>query len=98
MSAHPIAEPHFGDRSDVQPIVSDARKSRDSGDGRSRHTTGAHLVQGSIFGLAGQPAVNPWVMSRARSCLDRLVAGLILIALLPAMLVIVLVVRLTSAG
>lgn len=98
MSAHPIAEPHFGDRSDVRPIVSDARKARDSGDGRTRHTACAELIPASIFGLAGQPAVNPWVMSRARSCLDRLVAGLILLALLPAMLIIVLVVRLSSAG
>ena len=37
-------------------------------------------------------------MSRTRSCLDRIVAGIILMLLLPAMLIIMLVVRFSSQG
>jgi lipopolysaccharide/colanic/teichoic acid biosynthesis glycosyltransferase len=99
MSAHPIAEPHFGHRPDVEPIVVDAKKLHDTGEGGGKQTSKVQSVARPGPGVVGnESAVNPWVMSRARSCLDRVVAAFVLALLLPAMLVIVLMVRLSSRG
>ena len=93
MSAHPIAEPHFGDRSDLQTIVVDARRLQEDD---SRASSKVQLVAKPVS--AQQSAANPWVMSMARSCLDRGVAAIILLVLFPVMLTILLVVRLSSRG
>ena len=99
MSAHPIAEPHFGDRSDVQPIIVDTRKHHHAGESAERQSTRVQLVARSgVVATAQVSGVNPWVVSKTRSCLDRIVAIFILIVLFPAMLAIMLAVRLTSHG
>ena len=94
MSAHPVAEPHFGDRSDLRPIRADLRKAQSTAEESS--IVMSPRPGARFFGRAS--AANPWVMSRARSCLDRIVAAVILVLLLPVMLVIMLIVRLTSRG
>jgi lipopolysaccharide/colanic/teichoic acid biosynthesis glycosyltransferase len=98
MSAHPIAEPRFGDRSDVQPSV-DAKKLHREDDSTGGRSPEAQLSASYASTLPGEVSeVNPWVISAVRSGLDRIVAGIILLILLPVMAVITAVVRLSSRG
>ena len=92
MSAHPFAEPHFVDRSNVQANA-DGDRLRDG-----RQPVGAPVKNPVPDALEGVPALNSWVMSPVRSCLDRTVAGLVLLILAPVLLGLILVVRMSSPG
>ena len=94
MSAHLVAEPLFVDTADVHHILAETEQ--------LRLVHGRHGLQTS-YGPESRAAdglsnANPWVMSASRRCLDIGVAAIALLTLLPAILLIMLLVRVSSPG
>jgi lipopolysaccharide/colanic/teichoic acid biosynthesis glycosyltransferase len=98
MSAHPFAEPHFVDAPDVTPILGAAENSH-AGHDRHREADSQQRVNASTWSHVGRLAdINPWLVSLARRCFEGFVAATALLLLSPAILLIMLAVRLSSPG
>jgi lipopolysaccharide/colanic/teichoic acid biosynthesis glycosyltransferase len=95
MSAHPIAEPHFVDAPDVTPILGAAGNSHANHD-RRRETAAQQAVDAARLNSVAN--INPWLVSQARRCYESVVAATALLLLSPAILLIMLAVRLSSPG
>jgi lipopolysaccharide/colanic/teichoic acid biosynthesis glycosyltransferase len=98
MSAHSIAEPNFVDTADVPPIPAAAEQSHPV---HSREAPSAiQLVESgpALYTVGLLSNASPWIVSSARRCFDTVVAAVALFVLLPAMLLVMLLVRLSSPG
>ena len=97
MSAHPIAEPHFVDAPDVTPMLGAAGDSH-AGHKRSRKLETQAAPPAASDSVGRLLDVNPWLVSVARRCFDSAVAAIALLLLSPAILLIMLMVRMSSPG
>lgn len=98
MSAHSIAEPNFVDTADIPPLPAVTEQSHLA---HSREGPSAiQLVEPAralhTAGLLSN--ASPWIVSSVRRCFDTAVATVALFVLLPAMLLVMLLVRLSSPG
>src|SRR5271166_5371498 len=98
MSAHSIAEPNFVDTADVPPLPAVTEQSHLA---HSREGPSAiQLVEsGPALHTAGLLSnASPWIVSSERRCFDTAVAAVALFVLLPAMLLVMLLVLVSSPG
>src|SRR5271170_8040078 len=98
MSAHLIGESRFVDKADVVPVLATTEQPNlihDRHGYSANQQAGYRTVAHAGDGLAN---ASPWVVSTTRCCLDRAVAAIALLILLPAMILIMLLVRVSSPG
>ena len=98
MGANSIVEPHYVDAADVPPILAATEQSP------LAHSREEQLaIRQVAYGLASHAAeelsiASPWIVSGARRCFDSAVAAVVLFIFLPAMFLIMLLVRASSPG
>jgi lipopolysaccharide/colanic/teichoic acid biosynthesis glycosyltransferase len=98
MGAHSIVEPAIIDAADIPTILAA------TGQSHLAHNYGAQsAIQQAAYERVSQPAdvstcASPWVVSAARRCVDSAVAAIALFLSLPAMFLIMLLVRASSPG
>jgi lipopolysaccharide/colanic/teichoic acid biosynthesis glycosyltransferase len=98
MSAPAIVDPGFDDTTDGSSIVLASEQPHLVND-RYRQSANRLTVHRAASHAASELSdVNSWVVSPARRCLDIVVAAIALVILLPAILLIMLLVRITSPG
>jgi lipopolysaccharide/colanic/teichoic acid biosynthesis glycosyltransferase len=95
MSA-PIVEPQFVDTADIAPTLAVAEQVEH---GRQRQSAIQSVADRPVSHAAGALSdASPWIISTTRRCIDGAVAGIALVLLLPAMLLVMFLVRVSSPG
>lgn len=98
MSTHSIAKPLFVDTADVPHTLPAAEFLLPVQDRYSEATVQPASCSPELDAAEELSNANPWVVSGARRCLDIVVGAIALFALLPAILLIMLLVRMSSHG
>ena len=95
MSAHSVGEFNIADRSYVGVLsTTEQRENAREYHRQAAFCQNTHHLQPD----AADTFSSRWVKSASRSCFDRLIAGISLLALLPVMLLIMVLVRVSSSG
>jgi lipopolysaccharide/colanic/teichoic acid biosynthesis glycosyltransferase len=98
MSAHSIGESHLVDMADVVHVLATTEQPTVVRDHIGRAAILEGVFRPASYAVDGVSNASPWVVSAARRCFDSAVAAIALVVLLPAILLVMLLVRMSSPG